>query len=190
MWHQREYIELTALGEHAARRVYAKHQLLTRFFVEILRMPEAAARADACAMEHSLSSQGMEHLVRFFEFFNACPDGQDFLQRFHRCAVVHPHAPWDPGCADCAVKPRNDEQNQRKPPMSVAKLKPGQRGRVTQVTGAGAIRQRLLDMGILPDTHVEVERVAPSGDPIWIKVQGFQLALRRAEANAVIIAEA
>ena len=51
----------------------------------------------------------------------------------------------------------------------------------------GAIRQRLLDMGILPDTRIEVERVAPSGDPIWIRLQGFQMALRRVEAESIAI---
>lgn len=69
--------------------------------------------------------------------------------------------------------------------MSVSELKPGQRGRVTQVNAQGAIRQRLLDMGVLPDTLVEVERVAPTGDPLWIKLHGSQLALRKSEASAV-----
>lgn len=188
-YHQREYIELTEQGRQAARRVYAKHQLLTRFFVEILRMPEDAARADACSMEHSLSSAGMEHLVRFFEFLRACPGGQDFLDRFHRCSVVHRNLRCESHCAKCSAS-RSCGTDGKDIGMSVSQLKPGQSGRVTQVGGGGAIRQRLLDMGILPDTRIEVERVAPSGDPIWIRVQGFQMALRRAEADSVAIVAA
>jgi Fe2+ transport system protein FeoA len=69
--------------------------------------------------------------------------------------------------------------------MSVSELKPGQRGKVTQVNARGAIRQRLLDMGVLPDMVVELERVAPTGDPLWIKLEGSQLALRQSEAEAV-----
>ena len=69
----------------------------------------------------------------------------------------------------------------------VSDLSPGERGSVRQVNGGGAIRQRLLDMGILPDVLIEVERVAPAGDPLWIKSQGLQLSLRRAEADAVIV---
>jgi len=72
--------------------------------------------------------------------------------------------------------------------MSVSNLRPGQSGRVTQVVGEGAVRQRMLDMGIIPNAQIEVERVAPSGDPIWIKLHGFQLSLRRSEAAAVQIA--
>jgi Fe2+ transport system protein FeoA len=67
--------------------------------------------------------------------------------------------------------------------MSLSHLGPGERGRVTQVTGAGAIRQRLLDMGIIPDVELEVERRGPTGDPIWIKLQGFQLSLRKVKQN-------
>ncbi len=73
--------------------------------------------------------------------------------------------------------------------MSLSDLKPGQVGRVTQLLGDGAIRQRLLDMGLVPDAKIEIERVAPTGDPIWIKLQGFQLSLRREEARSVIVAK-
>jgi Fe2+ transport system protein FeoA len=69
--------------------------------------------------------------------------------------------------------------------MSLAQLTPGQRCRVRQIEGHGAIRQRLLDMGILPDAVIELARIAPAGDPLWIKLQGFELALRRTEAEAV-----
>ena len=45
-------------------------------------------------------------------------------------------------------------------------------------------------MGVLPHVEIEVERIAPSGDPVWIKLLGFQLALRRAEAEAVHVTPA
>jgi Fe2+ transport system protein FeoA len=71
--------------------------------------------------------------------------------------------------------------------MSLADLRPGQRARVRHVAGAGAIRQRLLDLGVLPDTAVEVARVAPAGGPVWIRLDGYELALRRREACTVAV---
>ncbi len=71
--------------------------------------------------------------------------------------------------------------------MSISELKPGQSARVTQVNGSGAIRQRLLDMGLVPRTTVKLERVAPAGDPIWIRVDGYQLSLRRSEAATILV---
>jgi len=178
---QREYIDLTETGERAARRIYARHQLLTRFFHEILQIPMDSASTDACAMEHSLSDEGMDHLVQFFEFMHICPDGQHFLERFRLC----PHL--QEGMPECSSCSHTNEQHCEEQTMSIAQLKPGDRARVTQVNGTGAIRQRLLDMGILPDVTVEVERVAPAGDPIWIKLQGFQLSLRLKEASSVLV---
>lgn len=183
-YHQREYIDLTAAGEREARRVYAKHQVLVRLLEEVFGMPKESAAADACAMEHSLSPAGMNHIVRFFEYVTMCPGGKDLLARFHRCSIVHEDAP--PCGLNCsAAKKAKDKQENV---MSLWQMKAGERGRVTQVLGQGAVRQRLLDMGIIPDAALEVERFAPGGDPMWIKLHGFQLSLRRREAALVLVA--
>lgn len=74
--------------------------------------------------------------------------------------------------------------------MSLFELIPGRRGKITHVIAVGAIRQRLLDMGILPQVEIQMERVAPTGEPVWIKLDGTQMALRRQEAEAVLVSEA
>lgn len=71
------------------------------------------------------------------------------------------------------------------PTCSLADLGVGQKARVTQIHGRGAVRQRLLDMGLLPNERLEIERVALAHGPVWIKLNGYQLALRRGEARAV-----
>ncbi len=179
---RREYITLTPLGEQVARRIYARHQVMTRFFVEVLKVPRAVAQQDACAMEHSLSPRVMDAMARFLEFMELCPEGTVLLEQYGRCTRVN-HCETD-CCDSCSP----DGSPAASPPVSVSDLRPGQVGVVTQVEGRGAIRQRLLDMGILPRVRISVERVAPAGDPIWIKLQGFQLSLRRKEASAVLVA--
>lgn len=71
--------------------------------------------------------------------------------------------------------------------MTVFDLKPGDEATVTAVTAEGAIRQRLLDMGILPKTKLAIARIAPGGGPIWIKLSDSQFALRSQEARAVSV---
>lgn len=66
-------------------------------------------------------------------------------------------------------------------------LKVGEQGKITRVAGDGAIRRRLLDMGVIPRTTVEIERIAPMGDPIWIRLRGYQLSLRKEEAINIIV---
>lgn len=64
-------------------------------------------------------------------------------------------------------------------------LKPGEKGRIVKVAGAGGVHRRLLDMGLVSGSEVEVERVAPLGDPIEIKIKGYHLSLRKEEASNI-----
>lgn len=70
---------------------------------------------------------------------------------------------------------------------SLADLTVGQSGRISRLTGAGAVRQRLLDMGMIRGAVVELRRVAPLGDPLEISVKGYNLAIRRNEAESILL---
>lgn len=71
--------------------------------------------------------------------------------------------------------------------MTLAHLPIGQWARIKRVGGQGALRRRLLDLGITPGTLVRVEKMAPLGDPILISLRGFQLTLRKEEARHIIV---
>lgn len=186
---QREYIDLTEEGHRIARRTLARHDILRRFFLEVLQISDEAAEADACAMEHHFSNEGMDKLTRFFEFMERCPEGHDsFLERFHRCSAIQPELEHrTSNCSGTSSKQCKINKSLKYPQRSIADLRPTESGTITQVNAKGAIRQRLLDMGLLPNTEITLERLAPSGDPVWIKLQGFQLSLRRQEAQSVLI---
>ena len=185
-YNQREFIELTEEGEETARRTMARHDLLVRFFTEILGVSPENANNDACAVEHNLSDESVDHLVRFFEFMRCCPKGQrEFIETFHRCSEVNPEQPpCDHDCEVCTPQFLAERKARRR---RLCDLKPGESATIVQVKARGAIRQRLIDMGMLPSTRVEVERKAPGGNPIWIKLKGFQLSLRREEAAGVTV---
>ncbi len=178
---QRDYIDLTPKGVREAQRVYARHQMLTRLFEEVLQLSPAETEKNACAMEHNLTPKAMDRLVRFFEFVDSCPDGKNILEVFHQCS----HGSEDGADGTCQC--RTGWAQTAKAVRRVSDLSPGEGGTITHVDGSGAIRQRLLDMGILPGVPIDVERVAPAGDPMWIRLQGFQLSLRRAEAEAIAV---
>lgn len=61
----------------------------------------------------------------------------------------------------------------------------GHTARVCRVHGSGALRRRLLDMGITRGTEITLLKVAPLGDPLEVSLRGFTLSLRRAEAAMV-----
>lgn len=69
--------------------------------------------------------------------------------------------------------------------MTLNELKIGVAAVITAVGGDGALRCRLLDMGIIPKTRVTLQKVAPMGDPIEIRVRGYELTLRVEEAEKI-----
>lgn len=179
---RREYVRLTEEGERRAMQVLTRHNVLSRFFQKFLLMAEADAERDACAMEHSLSPEATDRLVRFLEYVTVCPEGSEaMLNRFHRCSRVQEGVP---PCAHACPKTEGLGGIRA---TSLAELDPGSAARVLQVDASGAVRQRLLDMGLLPGVEIAIIRHAPGGDPIWIQVYGSQIALRRKEAESVLV---
>ena len=69
--------------------------------------------------------------------------------------------------------------------MTLNLLPLGQEAVITAVGGEGALRCRLLDMGLIPKTAVRVEKVAPLGDPIELRVRGYALSLRKEDAQNI-----
>lgn len=69
--------------------------------------------------------------------------------------------------------------------MTLDKLKIGASGVITAVGGDGPLRCRLLDMGLTPHTRVTLQKVTPMGDPIEIRVRGYELTLRIEEAEKI-----
>lgn len=74
--------------------------------------------------------------------------------------------------------------------MTLNELKTGSSGIITAVGGNGPLRCRLLDMGLIPHTRVTLQKVAPMGDPIEIRVRGYELTLRVEEAQKIEVKEA
>ncbi|MCI6956301.1 MAG: ferrous iron transport protein A [Candidatus Faecousia sp.] len=68
-------------------------------------------------------------------------------------------------------------------------LKVGESAHVIKIHGEGAVRRRIMDMGITKNVEVYVRKMAPLGDPIEVNVRGYELSLRKADAEMIEIAE-
>lgn len=66
-------------------------------------------------------------------------------------------------------------------------LKPGETAKVSRVLVKGVNKRRLMDMGVIRGTDVRVEKIAPLGDPIEITLKGYNLSLRKADAENIIM---
>ena len=64
-------------------------------------------------------------------------------------------------------------------------VKVGESATVLRLNGAGAVKRRIMDMGITKGTQVSVRKVAPLGDPIELNVRGYELSIRKADAETI-----
>ena len=71
--------------------------------------------------------------------------------------------------------------------MTLKELSVGKSGTICAVGGEGMLRCRLLDMGLIPNTRVTVQRIAPMGDPMEIRLRGYELTLRLEDADKIEI---
>ena len=71
--------------------------------------------------------------------------------------------------------------------MTWDELKVGESADIRAVGGEGALRCRLLDMGLIPNTAVKLQKIAPMGDPIEVQVRGYELTLRMEDAKKISV---
>lgn len=71
--------------------------------------------------------------------------------------------------------------------ITLKEIKCGETVKVTKIQGEGPIRRRIMDMGITKGCEVFVRKVAPLGDPIEVTVRGYELSLRKADAEMIVV---
>lgn len=69
--------------------------------------------------------------------------------------------------------------------MTLKDTKVGQTVTVRKISGTGAVKRRIMDMGVTKGTEIHVRKVAPLGDPIEVTVRGYELSLRKADAEII-----
>ncbi len=171
--HYRPYeaVTLTPEGFDEAARVAQRHFVVREFFIRVLGLDDEVAEARACLLEHGLGDDVAERLAALMEFMKSRPDVASEVTQLlaERCEARTVVAPLLRG------------------PATVADLRPGQKGVIVSVRSEGAVSRRLVDMGLGRGALVEVEGVAPAGDPVRVKIRGYRLALRRNEAAAISV---
>ncbi len=71
----------------------------------------------------------------------------------------------------------------------LSELKKGDRAFISRIEARGELNRRLRDMGMVPGSPVELMRIAPLGDPIEVRIKGYYLSLRKAEAENIYVKE-
>ena len=175
-----ESVELTDEGLDRARAVAHRHSTVREFLVSVLDLSEEDAQREACGIEHAIHPETLDRLLKFVDFVRSGEEGRGVRLDHFRHYLKHGTYPERGRGRRRAGAPR--------PTITSTKLSevtPGTKGRIAFVSGRGAIRKRLMDMGVTSDAEFEMVRVAPMGDPVEIKVRGYYLSLRKSEAERI-----
>ena len=183
-----EVISLTHKGLEKAKEIIRKHEILKDFFVEILGASPKIAEDGACKMEHVIHDNLVERLISFTEFIQACPRcGNDWVELFHQhCNKTIPrNIKQCKSCINDSILSLQKEKNKissQTTQKSLMDIPNGSKCIVKKIKRKASATKRLVEMGINRGSVIEVERVAPLGDPIEIKVKGYHLSIRKEEA--------
>ncbi len=70
---------------------------------------------------------------------------------------------------------------------TLRQMKIGESGKIIEVNGQGDIKRRMIDLGITPGVYILLKKYAPLGDPMEVRVRGYNVALRKSEAENIIV---
>ena len=186
-----DIVTLTPKGMRVARDVIRRHEILRDFFVKVLAVDEGEGEEGACRMEHAVPRNILERLVQYIDFLESCPRaGSKWIKGFgHYCH----QGEGSQDCEQCIslcldeLKKRRQESAVGGTTVPLMDMKPGQKARIVKIKGRGTTNKRISDMGVEPGTMIEVERMAPLGDPVDVKVKGYHLSLRKDEAAGITV---
>ena len=155
-------IVLTREGEVEGARLVRRHRLSERFLVDYLDMPWDAVHEEACKFEHVLSPEVEARLATQLGNPRTCPHG-------------HAIPGEDGALAEDELRP-------------LAEFLAGEEGVIGCIAEEdGELLRYLGSLGLLPDTPVEVESIAPFGGPLLVRVAGSQYALGREVAGKILV---
>jgi len=155
-------IALTTQGEHEGATLVRRHRLSERFLVDYLDMPWDAVHDEACKLEHVLSPEVEARLAEQLGNPTTCPHG-------------HAIPDEDGSLPDDAMRP-------------LVEFVAGEHGVIGCITEEdGELLRYLGSLGLLPETPVAVESVAPFGGPLLVRVAGSQYALGREVAGKILV---
>jgi DtxR family transcriptional regulator, Mn-dependent transcriptional regulator len=188
-----QLISLTNHGEVAAESIRRRHRELSRFLRDVLDVDETIAEASACRIEHAITDGLVRRLSCFGKFMAASSvPARQLPEAFRQYCQEQRRTGNCEGCKVVAERTSEDPMQGEDKTMNttLADLAPGEKAKILRVSGAAAANQRLMEMGLTRGAMLVVVRVAPLGDPVEVRVRGYNLSLRRTEAKAIEIERA
>ncbi|MBN2332148.1 MAG: metal-dependent transcriptional regulator [Deltaproteobacteria bacterium] len=189
------YVTLTDDGTALGRQLTKKHQVLVDFLTRVLALPAADAEHNAHRLEHAVDEEVLNRIISFITFLEQCPrGGMEWIAQFSHfyesgSRVDHCAERFDSWFSKVCHHQQVPYFSKGESTMNItlADLNPRESGKILAIRGSGPSNKRFMEMGLIPGSMVSVEKIAPLGDPIDVKIKGYHLSLRREEAAGIKI---
>ena len=188
-----DLITLTSKGKKLAEDIVRRHEGLKDFLTRILKVPTEEANEAACKLEHAISPEILDRLIRFTEFIEICPRaGESWLAEFwHKCETDCNMTTLYQDCKNCFEKAFNEYaesgiENSRKSEL-LSDITKGAKGKIIKIKGRGKIKKQLAELNIVPGDIAELEDNTSGDDYIDVKIKGYHLAIRKDDAQKIEI---
>jgi DtxR family Mn-dependent transcriptional regulator len=184
-----EAITLTNKGFDAAMEVVQKHKILKDFFTDILGVDNPISEDIACNIEHSIPCSVIERIGQFTSLMEAAPPSTvAWLDEFKDTNIAGKDRKRSSRKSRAAKRTEQKAIcNLARYETTVADLKPAEPAVIVQVKPRAVISRQLAHMGLGRGALITVERTAPLGDPITVKIRGYQLMLRKKDAADIVV---
>ncbi|HNR62693.1 MAG TPA: DtxR family transcriptional regulator [Thermotogota bacterium] len=164
-YERHSYIKITPKGISKAQRIFRRRMLFGSFLNAILKISPDASSDLAMKLEHIDSEdfyRGLETLQLFFE---REPETYKRFEAFSKEHKKNPHTAY----------------------LALNKIGLHEKVKVLEIKGSDFVKKRLVAMGFVPGVELEIIGMAPMGDPIEVKIRGYNLALRKDEASNIFV---
>lgn len=185
-----EIVTFTEDGMIMAKEIVRRHELLREFMINVLGVERGKADEAACLMEHAIPADILERFALLAEHTECCPRaGSGWFKGGVLGCDGGVTVDFCSACASSVLavieKTKSDRKSGEKIMKNLRQVSPGQKCRVIRLRMRGEVNKRMMEMGFTAGAVVEMERVAPLGDPLEMKVKGYHLSIRKEDAEKI-----
>lgn len=186
-----DVITLTEQGRAVAVDVIRRHEVLKQFFTDILCIDPETADDAACKMEHEVTPEVLDKIIKFVEFSEICPrGGQEWIEGFRRFSTT---GKPKHECSNTQSCPFTGGQQEGKCPAFTGETIPlsevhvGEKARLVRYDCENSIRQMLSGYGVTTGSLFHIDKINPETMDIELTVRGYHLVIRRVNAEKIIV---
>ena len=188
-----DVITLTDKGKKAALDVIRRHEVLKKFIIDILCMEDIDKADDAaCKMEHAVTPEVLERIVRFVEFAETCPrSGQEWISGFRRFCESNFSLETCSKRAEQCISDIKDMSKQcamlTQTKISLDALSKKAKARLISIDTNNGINKKFSDQGITPGSLFQIDDIDSETGDISVSVRGYHLTIRKEDAKNITV---